>query len=309
VAQLDELGRAGGGRAAELAEAKAALTAARASFGEVLEKDAELQLRRAEVEAELRSATARFDLLQAAAAAILGTRDTAPDSVDGGGTGQPPFWAQAAEIEVRANMDGVVELVAINSGGWAEEGELVLSIVDPNSVRFRAVGLQSDLSRLRPGLAAAIVPAGRQGGQPTESIPTQLEIGLDADPQRRTIELLATPARIERWARPGVSAFLEVATEQTQAPDLAIPLAAVVRDGLKSIVFRRDPADPDKAVRLEADLGVDDGRWIVINSGVKAGDEIVVDGVYQLMLATASDGAAKGGHFHADGTFHADDHE
>ena len=80
-----------------------------------------------------------------------------------------------------------------------------------------------------------------------------------------------------------------------------------MRDGTKPIVFRRDPKDANKAIRLEADLGVDDGRWIVVKSGVKEGDEIVVAGNFQLMLATSGT-AAKGGHFHSDGTFHAEDH-
>jgi hypothetical protein len=84
-------------------------------------------------------------------------------------------------------------------------------------------------------------------------------------------------------------------------------VGCVVRDGTQAIVFRRDPKNPDKAIRLEADLGVDDGRWITIMSGVKEGDEIVVTGNYQLMLATGG-GAPKGGHFHSDGTWHADDH-
>jgi len=40
---------------------------------------------------------------------------------------------------------------------------------------------------------------------------------------------------------------------------------------------------------------------------VREGDEIVLAGNYQLMLAT-SGSAPKGGHFHSDGTFHAEDH-
>jgi hypothetical protein len=82
----------------------------------------------------------------------------------------------------------------------------------------------------------------------------------------------------------------------------------VTRDGTRSIIFRRDPANPDKVIRMDADLGVNDGRWVTIGSGVKEGDEIVLDGVYQLMLATAGN-APKGGHFHSDGTFHeGEDH-
>ena len=50
-----------------------------------------------------------------------------------------------------------------------------------------------------------------------------------------------------------------------------------------------------------------DGKWIEIRSGVKAGDEVVVAGAYELALASGGD-SPKGGHFHADGTFHAEDH-
>jgi len=39
---------------------------------------------------------------------------------------------------------------------------------------------------------------------------------------------------------------------------------------------------------------------------VKEGDEVVLNGLYQLMVAT-SGSIQKGGHFHADGTFHEGD--
>jgi multidrug efflux pump subunit AcrA (membrane-fusion protein) len=89
---------------------------------------------------------------------------------------------------------------------------------------------------------------------------------------------------------------------------LAIPLSSVIQDGLAKIVFRRDPKNPDKAIRMEADLGVNDGRWVVIKSGMRDGDEVVLDGVYQLMIATSGT-VEKGGHFHSDGTFHAGEDE
>ena len=37
------------------------------------------------------------------------------------------------------------------------------------------------------------------------------------------------------------------------------------------------------------------------------GQEVVIDGVYQLKLATTGQDL-KGGHFHADGTWHEEDH-
>ena len=72
--------------------------------------------------------------------------------------------------------------------------------------------------------------------------------------------------------------------------------------------FKRDPSNGNKAIRVEADLGVDDGRWIEVKSEVGPNDEVVLNGAYELKLATAMSGTSqKGGHFHADGTFHAED--
>jgi multidrug efflux pump subunit AcrA (membrane-fusion protein) len=72
---------------------------------------------------------------------------------------------------------------------------------------------------------------------------------------------------------------------------------------LASIIFRRDPKNPDKVIRMEADLGISDGKWVVVNSGLREGDEVVLDGVYELKLAGGGK-ATGGGHFHADGTYH-----
>ena len=59
---------------------------------------------------------------------------------------------------------------------------------------------------------------------------------------------------------------------------------------------------------MAADLGLSDGRWVIVESGVMEGDQVVNHGVYELMLAGSS-AKQEGGHFHADGTWHAgDDH-
>ena len=86
-----------------------------------------------------------------------------------------------------------------------------------------------------------------------------------------------------------------------------MPARAVVQDGLTQVLFRRDPGSPDRVLRVEADLGATDGSWVVLESGVGPGDEVVLDGVYELKLATQQAGGPQpGGHFHADGSFHED---
>ncbi len=60
---------------------------------------------------------------------------------------------------------------------------------------------------------------------------------------------------------------------------------------------------------VEADLGVNDGRWIEIRSELGPNDEVVLNGAYELKLASSQSGTSqKGGHFHADGSFHGEEH-
>jgi hypothetical protein len=212
-------------------------------------------------------------------------------------------------IEVRATEPGIVEALALTDGAFAEAPSLVLSTVDPTKVRFRAMALQADLARLGASPAARIVPPTTPGVALDDGVDAAVTIGLEAQPEQRTVTLLATPADIRPWIRPGVSAFLEVALESTGGLSHAIPRSAVVKDGIVHVFFRRDPADPNRAIRVEADMGVDDGRWVAIYSGLGPNDEVVLDGAYELKLASQQSGVAqKGGHYHADGTFHADDH-
>ncbi|MEA5615122.1 efflux RND transporter periplasmic adaptor subunit [Nodularia spumigena] len=211
-------------------------------------------------------------------------------------------------IEVRATEPGVVEALALTDGSFAEAPSLVLSTVDPTKVRFRAMALQSDLARLGVTPEGRIVPPSTPGIPLGDSVDASVSVGFEANPEQRTVTLLATAAESRAWMRPGISAFLEVVAETSGGPALAIPRAAIVRDGLTHVFFRRDPQDPNKAIRVEADMGVDDGRWVAINSGLMFGDEVILNGAYELKLASEQSGRTqRGGHFHADGTFHSED--
>ncbi|MBM4113866.1 MAG: HlyD family efflux transporter periplasmic adaptor subunit [Phycisphaerae bacterium] len=312
VAKLEELEAAGGASGEEVAAAKASLASARTDLAETLEKEAELEARTRDSEAQLRAATARRAILLKGASSLTGLGEAELTRLDDG----RPRWQSIERIQVPALAPGIVESLPVTNGAFVDEHARIVDTVQPDEVRFRATALQGDLGRLAQGQRATVVApqGGASAASPSsassETIAGSLSIAPTADPERRTIELLLAPdagASLPSWARAGISGFLEVVTEGTEKPELAIPLASVVRDGAQRLVFRRDPANPDKAIRMDADLGVDDGRWIVIKSGVREGDEVVLDGVYQLMLAM-SGSAPKGGHFHADGTFHEDEH-
>lgn len=312
VNTLDQLQAAGGASGDDVAQARAAMASSRSELAETLEKEAELLARKSETAAHLEAAIARLAFLYEAAASLVGVSAAdlrSPSSSDA----STPRWRTINGIEVRALTAGVIDTVSVVSGGVVDQHAHILSTVQPDQVRFRAVGLQSDLPRLADGQAARVVPAQapprRDASEGASHFAGTLTLAPTADPERRTLDLILAPSEgavPPDWAKAGVSAFLEVVTSGTGGDELAVPLKCVARDGTAAIIFRRDPADPNKAIRMEADLGLDDGRWVVIKSGVAEGNEIVLDGVYQLMVAT-SGSITKGGHFHPDGTFHEGD--
>lgn len=264
---------------------------------------AELSGRKAELDAALTTATNIINAHGGPKENALSPDDLlASVEIDGR---QVPRYRSLDWIEARAIEPGIVESLAITDGSFVDETTLVITTIDPNQVRFRALGLQSDMAKFSQAPAAHIVPHQGGGGDLNDSIPAELTLGLDADPGQRTISLYANPLEQRPWSRPGVSAFLEVVTASTGGPVLAIPRSAVVKDGITHVFFKRDPMDPNKAIRIEADLGLDDGRWVEVKSELGPNDEVVLQGAYELKLASAQSGTSqKGGHFHADGAYH-----
>ena len=302
IETLKLLREAGGGSMSEFTSALNSLAVAKTNLDKAIEEFASLDGNYKETLVALRAAKTTRDIALESASTMLNI--PIPE-------GNQEWWKDIKQIEVRAAKPGIIESIDITSGAWADERTDVLTIVQPDRLRFHASGLQSDLGILRNGLEVYIVPP-----TPTSSgnsIPLQstmhgtLQLGLAGDSNDRTIDLYVAPDELTSWARPGVSAQLEIVTDSTSSPELAIPLAAVQQDGLTPVIFRRNPDNPDEAIRMEADLGLNDGRWVAILSGLRDGDQVVLDGGFQLMLAT-SGSIEQGGHFHSDGTFHEGEH-
>jgi len=318
VEQLDQSRSSGVITADEYTTAQTSLATNRAELAEVREKGAELTAQQQELEFELQAAQARMKLLIETASTLLGLTETeliatcTPESHENAGvehhtaTGPSPLWREIDRITVRASAEGVVENLALANGAWASDTSLVLTTIQPKQIRFRARGMQSDLGRLSSGLPGRIVPPAGRSLDLTERMEGELVMGLAADPEERTVALYLVPERLAAWGRPGVSGYLEILAAGGE-PAPAVPTSAVVQDGLEKVLFRRDPADPNSVLRVPVELGVSDGRWVVVKHGVEAGDAVVHDGVYQLMLATTGT-AQQGGHFDPDGNFHTGKH-
>lgn len=326
VAQLERVRRTVGGMSAELAEARAQVASTLTAITQAEEEQADVEQQRLQLAtggdsafattasllatlqarvSEHEAARLRYSLARATARSVLQVDDAALD--EPAAPGGPPLWQTLDQIVIRAAAAGVVEKLEVTSGAYAEPAAPVLSTIDPEAVRFRAAGLQSDLGLFRDGMRAVILPPRGSTFAQEPGLPGTLSLALETDPDERTVDLIISPHVTARWARAGVTAFAEVVTDESEEAELAVPVSAVVQDDLQKVIFRRDPEDPDKVIRIEADLGVSDGHWVTVLSGLGEGDEVVTEGAYQLKLA-GSGKLPEGAHVHADGTVHVGEH-
>lgn len=222
-------------------------------------------------------------------------------------TGDPLFRLTPTgqdALTIAANADGRVLSLLQPSGAWAAKHAPVVDLVDPTQLRFRGRALQSELPLLRDGMSARVFAEGQLESK-TEGV---LMLGLTGDAAARTLDVFVALEEPPRWARPDIAARIEVTVDETSPLATAVPLRAIRRDGLDRILFRRDPEKPDEVIRVKAVLGLSDGRWIEVLEGVAPGDEVVLDGSFQLLYSGDDKEMEKGGHFHADGTYHAGGH-
>lgn len=216
-----------------------------------------------------------------------------------------PRWDRLSDLEIRARAGGLVTKIGVLAGAWAARGELMVEVTDASSLRFVATALHADVPRLVNGAAASVSGAGLSE---TAAATGTIVVGVAGSARTQTVPIAVNLERSPAWARAGLTGLAEVVVAGTSEPEIAVPLAAIVRDGVDDVLFRRDPADPDKVIRVVAELGPNDGRWVAVMSDVNVGDEIVVQGAYELKLAAGNKPTVKG-HFHADGTFHAAEDE
>lgn len=273
------------------AELESSATALRSSLPRL---DAELRAQ----EAALREAQEHYESRLSALSSVTGLSIDDLRRQENG----VAAWHNITLLPVRAQQPGVVETLVVNDGGWLEQGDLALTVIAPEQIRFHAEAPQADLAIFRDGQRATVfLPQSEDA-----SISGLLTLGLTANQEDRTLSLYVTPDTLAPWAKAGVGAYLEVTLSDQAPKQLAIPSAAVIQDGLEHVFYRRDPKNPDRAMRVVADLGDTDGRWVVLRSGVKEGDEVVLDGVYALKLSSATQQTPAGYHYHADGSLHKD---
>jgi len=243
-----------------------------------------------EAEFAFKTAQARYD----AALALQGTYRQA-----GTNPGAPGGALSRPAVELRSPIAGTITAqsgAAVGEHIGAEKA--VFTVLDATTVFIEANVPEISVGRLAATKAASYELPGSPDQFTAitgDSLGHLVFLGIHVDPETRTVPLIYETRNEGRRLRVGQSLNLSVETDRAESA-LAIPLEAIVEEGGRPIAFVQVGGETFQ--KRELALGIQDGRWVQVLSGIQPGERVVTQGAYAVRLASVSSAIPSHGHAH-----------
>jgi RND family efflux transporter MFP subunit len=199
-------------------------------------------------------------------------------------------------FQVRAPADGTLVSIDAASGQGVEEGQTLFTVIDLERVWLVAKVFEADVPKVENAQSAWFAIDGYD--QPFTVDPSNgklITVGRVVDPQTRTVPVIFEVDNTAGKFRIGNFTKSVIATGVPRKA-LAIPDAAVVEDGGRSVAFVM--VEGESFERRPLRLGIRSNGWTEVLDGVKAGERVVTRGAYEVKLASASGAVPAHGHAH-----------
>jgi RND family efflux transporter MFP subunit len=197
-------------------------------------------------------------------------------------------------LAIRSKVSGVVTRKNVTAGSYVTPGTELYGLADLSSIWVRAEIYEYEIPLVRTGLGAKISFPGLPGGEPLDGQVAYLYPSLNE--QTRTLEIRIEATNSGRVLKPGM--FVNAAIEVALGPKLVINEEAVLRTGLRDLVFVEE--HPGHLVPREVALGARENGEVVVERGLSEGERIVTSGTFlvdsESRLKAAIQGSGEGGH-------------
>lgn len=175
---------------------------------------------------------------------------------------------QLNDTSIRASFSGVVERRAASVGEFLAAGAPVAVIVKVDPLRFRAEVPERDAANVRVGQSVQLSVDGASGsytGRVTRLSPTITE--------RTRVLIMEADVPNSGQLRAGSFARAQITTNTSEST-LTVPTAALITfAGIQKVIVVEKEKISEKAVTT----GRRAGQWTEVLSGVKSGDEVVLE--------------------------------
>jgi membrane fusion protein (multidrug efflux system) len=175
---------------------------------------------------------------------------------------------------IRAPFAGWVSLRTVSPGAIVSAGTPIATVSDISRIKLDFTVPETRLSMLREAMPIKAVSAAWPDRPFNGAIAT---IDPVIDPATRAVRVRAILPNPDKALKPGMLLTVSVLSHQRQS--LAVPELAVIGDGDERFVFVLE----DRTVkRVKVDIGIRQNGLVEITGGVKAGQQVVTEGVVKL---------------------------
>lgn len=256
---------------AQAAEAKASLVQADLDWGRAERLFAGEAMTRAEHDAARArhdAAAARYQAAQAQVSAIDARIGAARAAVEGS-------RITLNDTALVAPFTGVVVSRRVERGGLVDSATAAFTIVDLSRVKLVFPVADSSLPKLPVGAPVRVVVDALPGRQFTGHVQS---VAPAADAATRSFRIEAIVANPEQALRGGMVASVST-NEKVEAPQLAVPLSALVRLDNRGNEFGVFVVDGGVARKRRLAIGVPSGTSVPVLAGLRAKAQVVRDSV------------------------------
>ena len=273
---------------AEFGRAEAVLKQAEREF----ERTKTLAAQQARTEREVQEAEVALATAKAQYAAAASLRSTYARS-----SSNVLAEAGAAVLELRAPITGVITKVTAGIGEPVAADQVIFTLLNPETLWVEARVPEAAIVRLQTaGEALCETLDGTQRMISVKGNDGRLVyVGLEVDAATRTVPVVYEMSNIKAGLRAGQAVRLHVETANAREA-IAIPDGALVEEGGLFVAFVQVAGETFQ--KRELSLGIRDGEWIQVLSGLKPGERVVTRGAYGIRLASASGVIPAHGHEH-----------
>ncbi len=182
-----------------------------------------------------------------------------------------------------APVTGTISEIKATSGQQVESGTELLSIVNLSTVLLEANVFEKDLPAVRESTRASYTASALSGEVYTIGTPDGdgklLSIGQTVDPQTRAVPVIYEVKNPLGRLRDGN--FVEITIDTSgDRQVLAVPKQSIVSEQGQSFVFVFDGGESFE--KRPVALGAEGADYYEVASGLKQGERVVVEGIYQL---------------------------
>ena len=180
-------------------------------------------------------------------------------------------------MKLRSPIAGRVISAKASQGQTVEPSDTLFEVADLSTVWVELMVFERDLDRIRKGDAVEILPAAAKGA-PVQG--TLAHVSDLVDPVTRSAVVRVDVDNRKGWLRPGQSTSARIQSHGPAESVLTIPKAGLTFvDGKPTVLLMLGPGLVEPRA---VELGADDGEKVAIRKGLRAGDNVITEGLFAL---------------------------